>query len=536
MKFFGLTFLAAAVISSVIAEECPEGKKTDALKIAQAVGDGPAPPLETTKSNAKAAVLADEDREERPKLVRTGRNSAKRVKVENPKDKGAKVKPSGKGTAEPKKEKPKEEKPKAEKPKEEKPKAETPKEEKPTEDITTKPKEKPATVNDSEASAVDDDTNASGLTSTSSRPEAKQPDGVPGFPLNNNHLKATEPSLEEFPVPDDALVWNKTDLIFDCDAFNKWTTSIRDSASTHPSKHIKIKPGKYFYPLGKRSEEATGDSNLDITRNIQFFAWPESDWTFDLRGVTFMIPSPVGQYFDVWTHTAFYVNQVPGFRILGGTVWFDQGEIYSYATITSLKPSGNNDDTSIGTLKISDGYNVSTWADELVNASSVGIYDVSAWPRSVRPIGDETNLQYMHNWKLNADARTATASFGGPAKVKVGMVITRVSGPNMPVTIDSEVQGGLQVYGMTTNGAFFQIGDNNGGKTATYYNCFEVNPPPRPGFGPRYLGPAMQWGNNFPTYNGPSTPPIEFPGSKWQEYGGSEDLAPLKSQGPPREN
>lgn len=365
-------------------------------------------------------------------------------------------------------------------------------------------------------------TTDSGLTSSSGDPLNIQPGGVPGFPLDGPHLKATEPSLAQFPIPAGALTYPQQGIAFDCSAFNNWTTHIRDTAAQHPSKHIIVPAGTYIFDMGTATPESLQDPNLDLAASIQFFAWP-AGWTLDLRGVTFSI-TKTRLNWNRRPSNAFYINQCPEFTILGGTIWTDQGEIFSYMKVTSLVAQGGDD--QFGTLELSKGYNASVWATDQVNARNVGCLDVSGWPHHVKEA--TCNLWYMNNYKFDAATNTATAIYGkARSGITVGTVLTRISGPNLPGTIDSEDEGTLKVYGMTTNGGLGQVGDNNKGAPALYDGTMIVNPPPRPGLGPRYGGPAMQFGHIGSIFDSPSVPHIQFKNSQYQRYGGDQDLRPL---------
>lgn len=54
-----------------------------------------------------------------------------------------------------------------------------------------------------------------------------------------------------------------------------------------------------------------------------------------------------------------YINQSENFTILGGAIWIYQGEQWTQACVTSLKPSTNGN--QIATFEVEQGYDVSIW-------------------------------------------------------------------------------------------------------------------------------------------------------------------------------
>lgn len=276
--------------------------------------------------------------------------------------------------------------------------------------------------------------------------------------------------VDDTPVPEDAAIYTPNGNSINCTEFTTWNLDQREN--NLPSRFLKVAPGVYFYDLG--------DEHTDTTIAFGFY---QGGWTLDLRGVTFVVTCNSGNC-DHRDSTIFYINQSEDFVLIGGTFWWDQGELWSQARVTSLT------DTS-ATFTIEAGYNVSAWRN--AGPRNLGCVDSSNPTHFTRP---GCNFWYLSNYDFSAleSDRTFTADIASRAGLQKGYVVTIQSGPNQRMSIITEDNGGFHIKGLTSNGAFTQIG-LNGKATAVVENVWYVNPPPRPGFAPRVNGPTLSWGH-----------------------------------------
>ena len=346
------------------------------------------------------------------------------------------------------------------------------------------------------------------------------PNGEPPIPLNDNYIHA--PQNTSSP-PSDAAIYNPKDAgVFDCGDFADWLDDLRKN---HPpaSQFIKIKSGSYRYKLGPVMPAGT-DANTVKGENIVLYLL-KGGWTVDLRGVTFYVDI-TPQNMQQRPSVMIYVLQSDGIKILGGTVWMDQGELFTQARVTSMAAKGD-DGSQTATFEVEKGYNTSIWR--------------TAGPRNQRCVDTSDPDKYYdpgcNFWKvqdydfshLDSDRTfTATVLPGGEAKVTQGRVITMQIGPNTPFTISNEDNSDLYVDGFVSNGGYMSIGVNPGQTAPHFNNTYEVNPPPRPGFAARVQGPGLSWGNlgGF-VYNAPGAlSNASFENSFYQDFGGPKNLQP----------
>jgi len=312
-------------------------------------------------------------------------------------------------------------------------------------------------------------------------------------------------------VPNGAAIYTPQGNTLNCTEFTTWNLAQR--ANNLPSKFLKITPGIYFYSFGDPS-----------TTTTIAFGFYQRGWTLDLRGVTFIVTCPPNTC-DHRDSTIFYINQSEDFTLLGGTFWWDQGELYSQARLTTLTPSS-------ATFTVEAGYSLPVW--RTTNPRNQGCTDTSNPAHFTRP---SCNFFYLSNYDFSHldSHRTFTTNITSRAALKEGYVISTRSGPNQRMSIITEDNGGFHIKGLTSNGAFTQIG-LNGKVTAVVENVWYVNPPPRPGFAPRVNGPTLSWGHvgDFDD-NMPGEEVARYPGSWWQYTGCEHDLAPMANQTLPSE-
>ena len=336
---------------------------------------------------------------------------------------------------------------------------------------------------------------SSGVTSTNNA------DG-PGFPIDGAHLSAP---VASGAVPDGAAIYTPPSKSFSGKAFGDWWTAKKNA---NPStKWVKITPGVY---------------DLSVSDGIAIGFTP-GGWTFDLRGVTFLV-APKNP--DLTSGQAIYINQSEDMTILGGTVWFDQGELWSQAKVTSIMPI---DDIYLkATFKVEEGYDTSVW--KTVGPRNQGCVDTSDVNQYTRP---DCNFWYADQYDfsgLSTEGKTFTSRITSRANMKVGYHITTIAGPNAPTTLASEFNGGLHVNGMTSNGGLAQYG-LTGKTTATFENVWNVNPPARPGFAPRVQGPTLSQAHiGLFDFNADGQPPIVYENCWWQTTGAVKDLQDMSDQ------
>jgi len=196
--------------------------------------------------------------------------------------------------------------------------------------------------------------------------------GDAGFPVHGDHLSA--PQAKD-TVPTGAAIYTVPDgKNFNGTEFRAWMFKQNDAKLA--SKFIKIAPGTY---------------NFDTNDNIQIF-WISDDWTFDFRDVTLLV-SITDAHPE--TNQAIYIGQCKGLTILGGTIWFDQGEQWTQAKVISTSPIGNNDG-QLATLEVQEGYNVSAWTT--AGPRNQGCVDISNPNHYTRP---DCNFWYSNTYDFS---------------------------------------------------------------------------------------------------------------------------------------
>lgn len=199
------------------------------------------------------------------------------------------------------------------------------------------------------AASVSNSPGTQGVVTTNSANE-------PGIPIDGSHLSAPASSAA---VPSDAKIYTPPSKTISGKAFGTWMS---EQASASPaSKWLKVKPGVY---------------NVDCSDNIvfSFMSGTTEKWTADLRGVTLLVAG---------TCQAIYINQCEDFTVLGGTIWFDAGEIWTQAKITSITDIGGGSSTA--TMVVDEGYNLTSWRSAGPrNLNAIDALDTSHY---VRPQG-----------------------------------------------------------------------------------------------------------------------------------------------------
>ena len=324
--------------------------------------------------------------------------------------------------------------------------------------------------------------------------------GQPGFPVSGTHVTAPRP---DDVVPENAATFTPS-AVFSGQDFKAFYNHQRELKQT---KWLKVLPGVYTIDLDKDS----------IRINMG-----NGGFTFDFRDVTWLVsrsPGGAAQFI--------YINQCEDTKILGGTVWFDQGEPWSQAKIVSIDPVNSKDKRQPVTYKVDDGYDLDVW--KTANGHNQACIDSS------NP--DHFELHSCTFWmdksdfsKLESD-RTFTLHISADSGLKVGYSVTiAMPGTSSGTTISSENNGGLYVKGLTSNGGLSQWG--LGSKTtATFEDVYNVNPPLRKGYAPRVRGPTKVYGHvgGF-DYNGMNDPPPQFVKSYWQYTGCEKDLKDMADQ------
>ena len=354
----------------------------------------------------------------------------------------------------------------------------------------------------------------------SNRPSAlnlpTRPDGSAPLPINGNHLSAP---VATNPIPPGAATYTpSTPGVFDCADFANWTEK-QKTGNTLPSKWMKIAPGHYRYKPGPLMQAGT-DANTVKGENLVLYNFPPG-WTLDIRGVTFIIDITDENKYQR-PSVMIYVIQAESMTILGGTIWIDQGELFTQARVVSIGAPDSGGNGMLATMEVEQGYNVSAWK--------------SAGPRNQRCIDDSNpdhfitpgcNFWYVSNYNFDnlESNRTFTAVLSSRAAIKKGYVLTMENVINSYIAVSTEDNSGTHVKGLTSNGNMMSIGLHSDQVAPTFENVYYVNPPPRPGYATRVEGPALSWGNigGF-VYNTPGQVPAKMPGSFWQYTGCVEDL------------
>lgn len=325
--------------------------------------------------------------------------------------------------------------------------------------------------------------------------------GEPGFSVDGEHLSAPEASDA---IPAEAMLYTPASQKFSGKDFSDWWA--QQETHNPSTKFVKIKPGVY---------------DLSVADGIAIGFRP-GGWTLDLRGVTFLVAPDIP---DPTSGQAIYINQSEDMLILGGTVWFDQGELWSQARVTSIKAIDDNYSTV--TYTVEEGYNVSVWNS--AGPRNQGCVDTSDSNHFTRP---HCNFWFADNYNfagLSGD-RTFTNRVASQAGIKEGYHITTIAGPNMRTTIASEFNGGLRVNGMTSNGGLAQYG-LTGKVTATFENVWNVNPPARPGFAAPVQGPTLSQGHiGLFDFDAEGDAPIVYKNCWWQTTGSRGDLQDMSDQ------
>ncbi|KAL8736361.1 MAG: hypothetical protein Q9181_002466, partial [Wetmoreana brouardii] len=241
-------------------------------------------------------------------------------------------------------------------------------------------------------------------------------------------------------------------------------------------------------------------------------------WTLDLRGVTLTctVPTP-----DKTLDQGIYINQSEDFTILSGTIWFDQGELWSQARVTSVASIEGDSINSLATFEVEKGYNVDVW--KTAGSRNQGCVDTSNANHFTRP---DCNFWYSSDYDFSQlyDKRTFTSKTTSRGGLKIGYIVTTISGPALRTTVASEFNGGLTIKGMMSNGTFAQHG-LTGKKTATILDWWTVNPAPQPGVAQRVNEPTLSGGHidNF-NFNADGQPDIIWSHSFWQYTGCQKDV------------
>ena len=356
-----------------------------------------------------------------------------------------------------------------------------------------------------------------GFTQLSCASGALSPVGPASFPINGDNNCAPTP-LD--PVPDGAAIYSPPDgTNFDTLLFRKWGK--QQQANNLPSRFLKIKPGLYTYALGP-VHPSGADTNTFPGTNIviEFF---DGGWTLDLRGVTFVIQI-TPENLDQRPGQMLYINQSPGFTILGGTFWIDQGEQWTYARMSAV-------DGNTATFQVPEGYNRTAWRN---SKDGCWAFDDSNPLQTSRPSAGVYNGANWDFSRLESDGILTSDSLGSVelnTHIVVGYNLgsggSTVGGGILPV-IGTENNSNFTVKGMTTKGEFAQYGLLGSATPATLIDCWIVQQPPRPGFAPPLQGPAGVVGDysgiNFSQAGHPN---FVFENSWWQTSANPQDLQPM---------
>ena len=323
-----------------------------------------------------------------------------------------------------------------------------------------------------------------------------------GFPLNGEHLSAPTATVA---VPAGAATYTPPSSdSFSGKAFGTWLDQQKQAQLS--SKWLKVAPGTYNYAID----------------DIIAIGFTPGGWTLDLRGVTFLVAVP---QHDQTSGQAIYINQSEDFTILGGTIWFDQGEQWSQAKVTAISTFDGIYATA--TMEVEEGFNVSVW--NTVGPRNQGCIDTSDVNHYTRP---DCNFFYFDQYDFSSldSKKTFTARITERAGLDVGYHVTTIAGPNSLTTIASEFNGNLLVNGMTSNGGLAQYG-LTGKVTATFENVWNVNPPARPGFAPRVQGPTLSQGHiGLFDFDAGGDAPIIYKSCFWQTTACEKDLQDMNDQ------
>lgn len=104
------------------------------------------------------------------------------------------------------------------------------------------------------------------------------------------------------------------------------------------------------------------DTDANTIQGENIVVWIMSGgWTIDFRDVTFLI-SITRENQNERPGNAIYIKQSEDLTILGGTIWFDQGEQWTQARVTSIS-APDSQGNSKEKFKVEEGYNVTAWAN-----------------------------------------------------------------------------------------------------------------------------------------------------------------------------
>ncbi|MCJ1339705.1 hypothetical protein MMC09_004995 [Bachmanniomyces sp. S44760] len=325
-----------------------------------------------------------------------------------------------------------------------------------------------------------------------------------GFPVNGTHVEAPQPTDT---VPPSAATFTPT-------ANGSLWTEFEDFYN----EQRRLKNTTWLvFPAGVYK------LNLDVEGDRIRINMGNGGFTFDFRGVTFLIARSRGK---LNAHQFMYINQCEGTTILGGTFWFDQGEMWSQAVIQSIGNVDSSDKRSLVTYRVDDGYDLDAWRG--ANSNNQACVDARDPNHFLFPkcsfyaskVFDFSNLE---------SNRTFTSRIYSGSGFEVGYHITTdVPGSDSAATLTTENNPGLIVRGLTSNGGFAQYGLPDSKATAVFKDVYTVNPPARPGYAPRVLGPTKASGHigGF-NFNPKGSHGIDFQNSFWQYTGCPKDLKTL---------
>ena len=343
-----------------------------------------------------------------------------------------------------------------------------------------------------------------------------RPDGSSGIPINNDHISAP---VDTRPVPDGAAIYTPSGNTLNCSDLVAWMTVHR--TANLPSKYLKITPGIYSYDLGTQ-HALDADANLSPGNNIVIYLF-SGGWTFDFRDVTFLIDiTPENE--DRRPGNMIYINESDDLTILGGTIWIDQGEQFSQARVTDLTPPSSSS-IQTATFVVEKGYNITAWKG--AGPRNQGCVDSTSSTHYTRPPCNFWKVDNYDFSNLLSTSHSFTANVLPGSALQHNFVVYTQVGPNSRTAISSENNDNLFISGITTNGAFGQIGLNDK-KTATVKGYYYVNPPAREGFARRVNGPTLSWGHigEAFAYDTPGQEEVRYVDSWWQYTGCERDLQP----------
>ncbi|KAI9851058.1 MAG: hypothetical protein M1838_004584 [Thelocarpon superellum] len=328
------------------------------------------------------------------------------------------------------------------------------------------------------------------------------PVGMASFPINGDNLCAPEPTD---PVPADAVVYTPSSSTLDLLDIQQWINKEASAGATF----LKVAPGLYAYGPGPVHSAST-DTNTVAGENIELTG--KGGITLDLRGVTFVVTiNP--QNIDQRLGEMIYVGYTRDITILGGTYWIDQGDLWSYAEMTSM-------DNLVGTFQVPEGFNRSVWLTATASPGLIMCADTSdpkhytfpecgQWQQAVS--WDKSQLLSNGILKVTAPGWAEHPNF------RPNFSLSCAVGPQTATTIGAEHVDNLVIKGMTTNGNFWQYGLDSY-NTAVLEDCWVVQPPRRPGYG--IVGPHgpvwFQDSISHVNFNAPGEVPMTYKNSWWQ--------------------